>query len=510
MAVADLVKLKSPEEMGTKLQFDKFKGVLASHAVVTWYQGADVGYVLKQQKKPDMNPPTALTEDEEKDRDLVDDYRSDRKDHRARVKAFEANLKAMYTLVMANVSDLTKSKVKACVGYTKASEKMDLLWLMGNLNDIMVGFVEGVKPETLVMDEQLGKVYNMKQKPGETNEEFFKVFLREVEVYEKRGGKFLWSKMMDKRLVQAMKEKKTAYAVNNSGSIMPVDEEEEERRVQEDILKEEIAAMALIKRSDKIRYGSLLIQLKNGFLKKLDGFPKTVAEALRLLDNFQLERPDANNTQIQVAPRTRTPRTGPVSGGVNRNPSASFLQASGQQVVFIRGTNNSFHPNTTCHLCKLKGHFQQQCPVASDATGARLSRVESERNPTTRQEVSFAICGILLNHQGDILINPNWVLLDSESTHNIFKNRNMLTDVKATTDGEILRLHTSGGILDTNQKGHFGGLSVWFNPRCLANILSLALVSELFRVTLDTEIENAFTVHISEAHVMNSSGIVCV
>jgi hypothetical protein len=254
MAVADLVKLKSPEEMGTKLQFDKFKGVLASHAVVTWYQGADVGYVLKQQKKPDMNPPTALTEDEEKDRDLVDDYRSDRKDHRARVKAFEANLKAMYTLVMANVSDLTKSKVKACVGYTKASEKMDLLWLMGNLNDIMVGFVEGVKPETLVMDEQLGKVYNMKQKPGETNEEFFKVFLREVEVYEKRGGKFLWSKMMDKRLVQAMKKKKTAYAANNSGSIMPVDEEEEERRVQDDILKEEIASLSVLTRFGMVAY----------------------------------------------------------------------------------------------------------------------------------------------------------------------------------------------------------------------------------------------------------------
>jgi hypothetical protein len=64
-----------------------------------------------------------LTEDEEKNRDLVDDYKSDRKDHRAWVKDFEANLKAMYTLAMTNVSDLTKSKVKACDRYTKASEK---------------------------------------------------------------------------------------------------------------------------------------------------------------------------------------------------------------------------------------------------------------------------------------------------------------------------------------------------------------------------------------------------
>ena len=63
---------------------------------------------------------------------------------------------------------------------------------------------------------------------------------------------------------------------------------------------QEIAAMALIKRSDKIRYCYLLIQLKNGFLKKVDGFPKTVAEALRLLDNFQLERTDANSRKIQI------------------------------------------------------------------------------------------------------------------------------------------------------------------------------------------------------------------
>ena len=70
MAVTDLVKLKSPEEMGTKLQFNK-------------YRGAVFGFVLKQQKDPDMKTPTVLTEDEEKNRDLVDDYKSDRKDHRA-------------------------------------------------------------------------------------------------------------------------------------------------------------------------------------------------------------------------------------------------------------------------------------------------------------------------------------------------------------------------------------------------------------------------------------------
>ena len=99
-------------------------------------------------------------------------------------------------------------------------------------------------------------------------------------------------------------------------------------------------------------------------------------------------------------------------------------------------------------------------------------------------------------------INPKWILLDSESTDHIFQNESFLTDVKSTTDGEMLRLHTSGGILDTYQKGLFGGFTVWYNPKCLANILSLALVAEQYRVTMDTDIENAFSVHISEKHVM--------
>ncbi len=77
-----------------------------------------------------------------------------------------------------------------------------------------------------------------------------------------------------------------------------------------------------------------------------------------------------------------------------------------------------------------------------------------------------------------------------------------MTDIETITDGESLRLHTSGGILDTHQKGRFGGFTVWYNPKCLANILSLALVSDQYRVTLDTEVTNAFTVHISAGHDM--------
>ena len=78
-----------------------------------------------------------------------------------------------------------------------------------------------------------------------------------------------------------------------------------------------------------------------------------------------------------------------------------------------------------------------------------------------------------------------------------------MTDICNTRDGESLRLHTSAGSIDTQSKGKFGGFDVWYNPTCLANILSLALVTEQYRVTMDTAASNAFNVHISEQHVIN-------
>ena len=109
---------------------------------------------------------------------------------------------------------------------------------------------------------------------------------------------------------------------------------------------------------------------------------------------------------------------------------------------------------------------------------------------------------ILLNQSIDTYINPRWVLLDSESTDHIFCNSELLTDIKTTSNCEYLRLHTSAGFIDTYEKGFFGNFPVWYNSDCIANVLSLALVSEQFRVTMDTSTDNSFKVHISEEHVI--------
>lgn len=66
-------------------------------------------------------------------------------------------------------------------------------------------------------------------------------------------------------------------------------------------------------------------------------------------------------------------------------------------------------------------------------------------------------------------------------------------------------MHTNGGYFDIKQKAQFRRCEVWYNPNGIANILSLARVSDQYRITMDTEEENALLVDLMEQHVMKFS-----
>jgi hypothetical protein len=67
------------------------------------------------------------------------------------------------------------------------------------------------------------------------------------------------------------------------------------------------------------------------------------------------------------------------------------------------------------------------------------------------------------------------------------KNINLLSNLRKSE--EVMCVFTNGGSQDYSDIGTLTlfPFNVYYNPRSLANILSLAEVSEMFRVTMDTD-----------------------
>ena len=88
-----------------------------------------------------------------------------------------------------------------------------------------------------------------------------------------------------------------------------------------------------------------------------------------------------------------------------------------------------------------------------------------------------------------------WLLLDSCSTTNLISNKSWMHDIH--DDGTSISVRCNAGTICLTHKEYFGSYPepVWFNPHGIANIMSLDNVAKYFRITMDTEADNAMLLH---------------
>ena len=174
--VKDLKTLKAPEEGGSKKEYEDFLDRIQNHVTMAWEQGKDIGLIVRTGQKPDIEEPKDLTETEAKSqvKTRLWNMRVDR--HFMRGETLDMNVGALYALLMENVSKMVRAKIKSKKGYSAAETETDAIWLLANLEDIMINFKD-TKPKILAIDDQMERIMKMKQGDS-SNEDFIKLGLR--------------------------------------------------------------------------------------------------------------------------------------------------------------------------------------------------------------------------------------------------------------------------------------------------------------------------------------------
>ena len=105
----------------------------------------------------------------------------------------------------------------------------------------------------------------------------------------------------------------------------------------------------------------------------------------------------------------------------------------------------------------------------------------------------------LMNHEDNQSMRES-ITLDNGSTLSLFCNPELVKDIRQSNT--TLKMHTNAGSKESNQQATVPGFgNVWFQEDAIANIFGFGDLVNKYRITYDSEKEDAFLVHMEHKTV---------
>ena len=456
-------------ENRTKDSMKLFQNKIASYVLREYKKGRDIVTIIKKIEEVDTSKwkPTApaSTGGKVPESEMME-YKLLYNEYLTRKSTLEDNKGSLHSLVKGQCTPSLLSELKGLEEYEEKDAVFDVVWLLTQINLIVSGVEQRTQNAYELAFMLLKGFFSLRQHEHETLDDYLDRFREAVQTLE-----FAGINIFDHDGLINLETKRILALAGQTTASATADQKTKAKETAAEAFK----AVCLLENADPKRFLSLFNDLRKDMIKKQDNFPRNVVESFDMLNRW---RP----TNRMISDRNRS----------NTRVGHMYAQRAGppQGTTLVPGKDGSTRP-VQCYSCNAWGHISPNCPEnESEQTGRSLLQIGK----------CLTQCDVNKNMLQGGLIDKNWLLLDSCSTMSCICNKELVENITTCKDTEVTRVYTNGGHVDYTRKANLQILpfEVFFNESSMANILSLKDVASKFKITMDTSIDRAMTVHINE------------
>ena len=486
-------------------EFEKTRDYIINHIRKTFTHGDDIAYALEKDNDFDFTKVapsiraslTTGTQEEvaqyEKESALL--FQSKVEIWTKHKSAYEGNKMKAYALLWERCASNLTAKILSNENY-KSAIKGNPMKLLKAIELYSLNFQES-RYKMSIMINALRALLGSRQQEGESLQDYTRRFKTNHDVFIGiLGGTIEYRKYMEG--MEGWDENKK----DDIAFTAPFREK----------AWGELMAYLYMDNCNKAKYGSLIKGIAGQYSLKNNQYPKSVTSAYQALATHPSDKlkatPSTTTASGSCTKSSGDDNDDKQDGEAINTPDLTFIQMEGK-----------------CYCCGLAGHQSDKCQkrdsiprdqwainkAKNTAKSKAVQNLQTDQadeasivSHTPRSDpLDWLFCNIVdmadyrhySFHQTQSLKEA--LLLNTQSTVHMYALKKYTTDI--WTEDHGCQVLTNGGKFVTHQRAStkYFGLG-WYHEKALTNILSYALVEDLYQITYDQK-KSTFTVHIPGA-----------